>query len=1116
MRKFGLLGTSALRSAALAGCALAFATSAQAQTTGQTQTQPDQKAGGTATQPDAPETLGQNEVELESGQNVAGTDAAGSEITVTGSRIRRPNLESVVPITSVTVGELTNRGEVSLGDALNDLPALRSTFSQANSTTSIGTAALSLLDLRGLGTSRTLTMVNSRRVVTSQPGSFVVDVNNIPVDLIERVDVVTGGTSAVYGSDAIAGVVNFVLRRDFDGFRVRGQAGVSTYGDRGNQFVSAIYGKNLFDNRLNVTVHGEYSNSDEVFYSDRQYLGAFTGPSGFITSEATNVPNRNFNGIPNTQYYSNQGGTRPGIMFGNISTGGYVQPTCSLLRPDQIAALTPAQLATYNSPAQVTRRQLACTGAQGPAPLGQPIDRGAFITRNYAFLPDGTLAPDIPFTDNRGIGGGVLGGLSATGLENAMLLPGLERYSANLLMHGDISPALQPFLEVNYTHINATQQSTQPTFISSTLSPTFRIDNPFLTDQARATLQALNPGATTFNIGRFNNDFGTRAENHKRDTFRIVGGIRGNLTERGNLNYELSMNYGRTTTFYRTGGNVNLANYRNAVDATRNAAGQIVCRVNADASTTNDDPNCVPLNVFGNGAPSQAALNYIIADSYRDQKAEEYDAIAYLSGDSTGFFELPGGPIGFAIGGEYRRESASSVYDPLTTSGGTFLNAFAPFRPPVTDFKEAFGELRLPILRDMPFAQELSLEGAARYSDNRQSGGVWAYNAGLIYAPVRDLRFRAGYGKSVRQPNLTNLFASQTETFQNAFTDPCDQPGGTNASNNITAGPNRAKNCAAAGIPTSITYLDVNGVSVTRPWENIPGSGISGINSGNPDLKPEVGHSLTIGGVFQPRWIPGLSLTVDYYDIKVKNVISGLTGQAIINRCYDDPGGIDNPFCAAVFRRTDPSAILNGTFAGQTSRRLPGRAEDVLPKLGPGFINQPFNFAKFVRRGIDMDLAYRTRIAGDIVLNLHAIASRSITNENYSFITDPSRATNFKGVLGDPIWSGTFNANIDFGMFDFTYAALFVGRQTILSYETQFSFQGRPATNPDARPFTHYPDVVYHSFRLNFEPTERYGFYVGVDNALNQRPPYDLTGIEEGNPYSPTGRYFYAGARAKF
>jgi outer membrane receptor protein involved in Fe transport len=1020
-------------------------------------------------------------------------------ITVTGSRIRRDsNLKSVVPVTSVGPQDLTSRGEVSLGDALNDLPALRATFSQANSTGAIGTAGLSILDLRGLGTVRTLVLVNGRRHVTAQPGNYNVDVNTIPVDLLERVDVVTGGNSAIYGSDAVAGVVNFILRKDFEGAKIRAQTGISNYGDRNNKFISGVLGKNFMDGRLNVTLHGEYSKSDEVFFSDRPYLGAYTGPSGFITDQITNAPNRNFDGIPNVRFYDNQGGNVPGITFGNLSTGGYVLTTC------------PAPVAT-----NAARVAAACTGELNPT--------GGRIARNYSFLPDGSLAPDVPFIDNRRIGGGTIGGLSATGLEDAMLLPGLERMVGNVFINANVSDAFQPFFEGKFVRINATQQSTQPTFVASTLNPTFSINNPFLTPQARAQIVTLNaPGATTFLMQRFNNDIGTRAEDHRRDTYRFVGGVRGDLSTKGNLRYELALNYGHTKTFYTTGGNVNVAKFNNATNAVRNAAGQIVCGINADTITTNDDPNCAPLNLFGYGNESAAALAYVIQQSSRKQTASQLNAVGFLSGDSEGYFELPGGPIGFAVGGEYRREKATSVYDLGTQRGETFLNAFQPFLPPAAVIKEAFGELRLPIIRDTFLLNELTVEGAARYSKYRGIKGVWAYNAGLIYSPVEGIRLRGGIAKSVRAPNLTDQFGARAEAFANGLTDPCDQPGGTNNTNNITTDPNRAANCALAGVPTTITYQDSNGVTITRPFTNVPGSGIAGINSGNANLVPETSKSFTVGTVIQPPFMRGFSLTVDYFNIKVKNVISGLTGQAIINRCYDDPTGINNEFCSAIFRRQTADPITNGTFNGQTSRRLDNRNQDSFPRAGDGisFINQPYNFAARVRQGIDFDASYRSKLFGGKALTLRGIATYLIKSEDFSFLTQPDRSDKIDGTFGDPKWAASWNANFDLGKIDFTYGGTFNGKQTILAYETQFEHQGRGPTNPDARPFRNYPSQIVHNARINFEPTERYRFYAGVDNFTNELPPYDVTGIESGtisgSTYSPNGRYFYAGAEIKF
>jgi outer membrane receptor protein involved in Fe transport len=256
MKKFGLLSSSAMGSAALFGLSLAFAAPAHAQ---------DAPTPATTT----------------ADQDQDQADQGGQNVEVTGTRIRRPNIESNVPIVSVTADEIAD-GDPSVGDALNDLPSLRSTFSQANSVRFIGTTGLNILDLRGLGITRTLVLVNGRRHITALPGDYQVDINTIPSDLIERIDVITGGSSAVYGSDAIAGVVNFVLRRDYDGIRLRGQAGISQQGDRGIQFVSLTAGRNFADDRANIAVNLEYVNADALYFGDRPELtGAYDGRCQF-------------------------------------------------------------------------------------------------------------------------------------------------------------------------------------------------------------------------------------------------------------------------------------------------------------------------------------------------------------------------------------------------------------------------------------------------------------------------------------------------------------------------------------------------------------------------------------------------------------------------------------------------------------------------------------------------------------------------------------------------------------------------------------------------------------------------------------------------------------------
>src|SRR4051794_27957561 len=406
MRKFGLLGTSALGSAAFLGFSLALAAPAYAQG-GTNDTQPPpcptnttpSEAGTSATSRD---NCISGEVETKSGTNVNSPTSTNDQIVVTGSRIRRPNLESNVPITSVSIEELTNRGEVNIGDALNDLPSLRSTFSQSNSVRFIGTAGVNVLDLRGLGTSRTLVLVNGRRHVTYTAGDYLVDVNTIPTDLIERVDVITGGEAAVYGSDAVAGVVNFILKKNFDGIRLRAQSGVSQRGDRGINFASLTAGRNFAEDRGNIAVNLEYVHAEALEFTQRNDLtGSATGRCQFNAWEPTAGEPQSGDGVPDQMFFCgvrNNAISNGGTLTANISVAGCANP-----------AITPANAARCLNPG---------------TPLGVP--------RTFRFTGAGVLVEDFPSADFRPFGSG-----------NVIDAPGDITPGATLRNTGQIAPALE-------------------------------------------------------------------------------------------------------------------------------------------------------------------------------------------------------------------------------------------------------------------------------------------------------------------------------------------------------------------------------------------------------------------------------------------------------------------------------------------------------------------------------------------------------------------------------------------------------------------------------------------------------------------------------------------------
>lgn len=1000
-------------------------------------------------------------------------------ITVTGSRIQRPNLDATVPIASLTAAELTQTGNVNLGDRLALLPQFRPTFTSQNSGRFIGTAGLSILDLRGQGTARTLVLQNGLRHVTSQPGAQTVDVSTIPVDLIERVDIVTGGNSSIYGSDAIAGVVNFVLKRDFEGVSIRAQNGISDEGD-GNNFIAAVTaGTNFAGGRGNIAVSLEYNKNDPIFFSQRDYAGAFDGRRQFQLVEDTAVgcdPSRPASPGNLADCGQAGNGVFDTALLGNIknigiSTGGAFTSAC----PAGIGG-TP-------------RGNLNCSGLFNAS--------GAQFGNVFVFLPDGSLVQNVVDRDFRPFGSGNgQGGLGSTLRETGLLQTGNTRYSANLIGSFEVSDAFRPYIEAKFVRTEALQEG-QPTFSSGPLNPVFSINNPFLTDQARNLLTtSLAPGATGFQMQRFNIDFGGRGENHERDLYRIVVGAEGSFFD--TWNYNVAFNYGRVETFYQTRGNVLLANFTNAVNAVRNPAGQIVCGINADANAANDDPACRPLNLFGLGAPSAEALNYIGFTSSREQWSEQKNVLATVSGDLSKLFELPGGPIQFAIGGEYREEDSFSAFDDVTRTGQTFLNSIANFEPPTLRIWEAFGEIRIPLLADMPFFNELTIEGAGRMSDYNNIGTIFSYNAGGVWSPVDGVRFRANYGRAVRAPTQGDLFGAQSQTFLNGLVDPCGQQ-------NINANPNRVRNCAAAGVPTTQTF---NGV--TEPFTNRPASGISGLSGGNPGLFEERSDSWTVGAVFTPRFLPGFSMSVDWYSIELSNAILTVGAQTVINQCYDDPGGINNQFCSAIFRNP------NGTFQGQQNVLHDGTTVD-FPLTGQSFIQGPFNFARQETSGIDVDMAYTHNFDGGWRLNARALVSYLLDRNLFTSITDPNFLTRERTTLGNPNWNAQLNMTVGYKNFDLLYSLRYLSKQTIGAWRTQNSEQGRPPENPDAFPQVFYPSVTYSDIRASARINDAHTFFVGVDNLFDRLPPLDLLGDGAGSAIFPNmGRFFYAGFTASF
>lgn len=546
------------------------------------------------------------------------------EVTVTGSRIARPNLESAIPVTTVAGEELFQTGNTSTGDLLNDLPSMRSTMGQSNSSRFLGTTGLNLLDLRGLGTQRTLVLVNGRRHVGADILSNAVspDVNTFPTDLIERIDVVTGGNSAVYGSDAIAGVVNFVLKRDFEGLQMRGQGGQSSKGDADTYYASVLAGTNIFDGRGNLAVNVEYAKQEAFFASARSNLRR---QGLFVVTDTDPVDSPNGgDATPDRTYY-------PDARFATLANGGSL-----LLAP-----------------------------AAGLAPCGRDTTGRAYSC-SFLFQPDGSLVPQtgtrIGLAPNGNYDGG--NGTSNRERNSLAIFPDLDRASLNLFGHLTISDAFEPFIEAKYVRTDSLRFGGPAFFQGATIDGDReqpRFDNPFLTDVTRAQINAaratmgLAPATAGTRLGLRRNllDLGPRQEDATRETTRVVLGVGGNFAD--DWNYEVSVNVGRFKEDTEVLGNLNVQRFLLAMDSTRDAAGNIVCRSQVDPAAAliypfsesddyatsllaNDVASCVPLNPFGEGSITPAMRSYLAQNTTSVAKIEQFVAAATISGTSQRWF----------------------------------------------------------------------------------------------------------------------------------------------------------------------------------------------------------------------------------------------------------------------------------------------------------------------------------------------------------------------------------------------------------------------------------------------------------------------------------------------
>ncbi len=1022
------------------------------------------------------------------------SDATGDQaIVITGSRISRPNFETLEPAVVLGSKEIEARGFETLGQAINEQPAfgVPGASPVGGQAGSFGSGQ-SFVNFLGLGSQRTLTLVNGRRFVSSNTASIFgptaagtqVDLNSINTKLVDRVETIAIGGAPIYGSDAIAGTVNIILKRDYEGFDLDAQYGISTYGDAPNYRVRALAGKNFAGGRGNITLAGEYNRGRGIVYNDRAITarGRFYGdcPAN-STFTACLYENRRIPALSES---------------GVLTVGGDVFGINFPLSPEQ------SEFLVFGDPTL----NFSVTDAQGNqlqfAPNGQliPIDFGQAI---------GDIAGNGDFNID------FSGGNGFNLLNTQQLLTDSKRYNANLNLQYELTDNIRAFAEGWYAYSKGTNLREQPVYNSGLFDAggtpdgpiVLSVDNPFLTPEQRAIIiNSINNNPTSdqnapctffnqcgppvpqdyFYLGRANTDLISGRASTATRLYRIVAGLDGSFQLGGrDYKWEIVGNYGRSHTEGREPVLVQ-QNFENAVNAVRDAGGNIVCApgaVNSPIPTLSS--TCAPLNLFGSGLASQAARDYVTTIADPSGTNKQYVLTASLSGP---IMRLPGGDLSFALGYEHRKESTS--FDP----GAFFFGAADP--DPTTDADldgdptndrvqygrsvaifpvkgsyntdELFGELRAALVKPanrIPVVYSLELHGAARYVNHSTAGNDWTWTAEGRWGIIKDIAIRGNYTRAIRAPAITEIF-NPSSTFFGFAVDPCD-------ADSLAAGPDpatRQANCAAAGISPNFQSFS-NQASFHQGL------------SGNVGLKNEKSNAWSVGTVLNPRFIPGLTLTADYLDIKLQNAISSFSATQVLNSCYDSPDFPNNQFCPLIQR--DPTT-------------------DQLDFVGTRY----FNAAELRYKGVLAALTYsaRTPFLGArsrVGANLSYQYLRSLTSK-----ADAASAPgHLSGSIGYPKHSAVLNLSYENGPY---------------SLFTSFNYTGKvkqDSDEPDGfREFQNVDDVVFVNTGVAFNINDRMGFRLVVDNIFNTKPPFPVPAFGGSVSYFPgiLGRYFRAGASIHF
>lgn len=892
-------------------------------------------------------------------------EGSDESIVITGSRIIRDGYEAPTPTTVLGKEQIETVAPNNIADLVNRLPQFNGSATPRTNLGQIsnGGTGINALNLRNLGPSRTLILLDGQRVPVATINTGLVDINFMPNLLIKRVDVVTGGASAAWGSDAVSGVVNFILDTDFTGIKGDIQGGITTYGDNENFRVGLAAGTKFADDRGHLMISAEHAYNAGLKGWDRPW---YKGTKRFANPRYTAT-----NGEPEWLVLNNVG-------FSTVAPGAVVVG----------GPLAGIYFGEGGEPAQLN--------------MGNTV-KDPFMTGS-----------DWRYTD------------FGSGIQD--MDPEISRWTAFARASYELTDHMSVYGQFSVGRASTSMRST-PQFNFGGI--TIQRDNPFLASAIGQRMDEL--GLTSLNIGSFNADLGGIQADTRRSQYRYLIGLQGDMDAFGtNWHWDVSANRNISKIF--NGSNATItARYRAGIDAVRDANGVIVCR----STLTNPGNGCVPYNILGTGTVSQAAKDYVLGHNWLRGQLTQDVLAATISGEP---FSTWAGPVSVAFGADYRREKLKSSVDDLSLTNAYWAGNYKPINGKY-DVSELFFETAIPLAQDSWLGKDLSLNAAIRATDYSTSGAVQTWKIGMNYEPIEGLRFRATRSRDIRAGNFSELYAAgQTNT--NLINDPFR--------NN-----------------ESVSYFE--------------------IRSGNPVLAPEKADTLGFGVVIQPTFLPGFSVSADYFDIHVKDAVSQIGAGTILTECYRG----DTALCNKIVRNS----------AGQISE----------------IHVTPINFASQIARGLDLELGYSLPLLSG-TFNLRALATHYLKAE-----TD-----NGMGVRSSSLGTGTrsWQYMINAAYRDQLITLSLTGRGVSAGkyYSNGIACQSLcPTSTPDNPTINNnrIAGALYWDAYFGAKAVENTEFYLTVDNLLNKAPPVSAHGPSIGSAphgtnasfYDVIGRSFRAGVR---